>query len=60
MILLSTCDVGGELEVDPAAGLIRNLTRNETYPTAPYPEMVSQIIAAGGMVNFVKQKLAER
>ena len=51
---------GDELEVDASAGLICNLTRKETYRTAAYPEMVQNIIAAGGMINFVKQKLAER
>ncbi|MGH2443617.1 MAG: 3-isopropylmalate dehydratase small subunit [Chloroflexota bacterium] len=46
---------GDEIEVDPAAGLVRNLTKGETYQTEPLPPFVAQIAAAGGILNFVRE-----
>jgi len=48
---------GDEIEVDLAAGLIRNRTRDREYTTAPFPKEMQDIIAAGGLMNFVKQTL---
>jgi 3-isopropylmalate/(R)-2-methylmalate dehydratase small subunit len=45
---------GDELEVDLAAGEIRNLTRNETYKAQPFPGFMQEIIKKGGLLNYLK------
>lgn len=47
------------LEVDPKAGIIRNLDREETYQAAPFSSVIREIIAVGGLVNFVRRRLQE-
>jgi 3-isopropylmalate/(R)-2-methylmalate dehydratase small subunit len=51
---------GDRIEVDPAAGLIKNLSRSETYRAAPFPPVVQQIIEEGGLVEFVRRRLREK
>ena len=46
---------GDEIEVDLAKGSIKNLTRGREYTTAPFPKEMQDIIAAGGLMNFVKE-----
>jgi len=48
---------GDEVSVDPEQGLIKNLTRNEEYRATPVPEFMQQIIAAGGLIDYVSQRL---
>jgi 3-isopropylmalate/(R)-2-methylmalate dehydratase small subunit len=45
---------GDQIEVDLSSGTIRNLTREEIYQANPLPEFVLKIVAAGGMVAFLK------
>ena len=48
---------GHELEIDLEAGRIRNLTTGETYQAEPYPPFMMDIINAGGLVPYTRQKL---
>ncbi|MFB3881180.1 MAG: 3-isopropylmalate dehydratase small subunit [Armatimonadota bacterium] len=48
---------GDELAVDLAAGRIENLTRKKSYTAEPFPEFLQQIIAAGGLVPYTRQRL---
>lgn len=50
-------EAGDELEVDLAAGVVRNLTRGGRWQVAAFPAEMQQIIAAGGLMNFVKDKV---
>jgi 3-isopropylmalate/(R)-2-methylmalate dehydratase small subunit len=50
---------GDLVEVEPASGLIRNLTSGEDYHAAPYPEFLQQIIARGGLLPYVEERLAK-
>ncbi len=52
-------DEGDLVEITPASGLIRNLTRGEDYHAAPYPEFLLQIIARGGLIPYVEERLAQ-
>ncbi len=52
-------DEGDLVEIEPASGLIRNLTRGEDYHAAPYPEFLQQIIARGGLIPYVEERLAQ-
>lgn len=49
---------GDRLEVDPVAGMVRNLTRHEEYPAEPIPEFMRHLVAAGGLVGYVRARLA--
>ncbi len=40
------------LEIDLKENKIANLTKNETYSIKPFPELISKIINAGGLLNF--------
>lgn len=51
-------DQGDELEVDAGAGVIRNLTKGREYKVRPLPPFIQEIIAAGGLMNRLKEKLA--
>ena len=51
---------GDVLEVDLSRGKIKNLTRGETFVAKPYPEFMSQLISAGGLIEYTRQKLASR
>lgn len=51
---------GDEIEVDLSTGTIRNLTKKKSYVVPPFPEIIQKIINAGGMVEFAKQRIAER
>jgi 3-isopropylmalate/(R)-2-methylmalate dehydratase small subunit len=44
---------GDQIEVELASGRITNVTKNETYKAQPFPEFMQQIIAAGGLMNYV-------
>ena len=49
---------GDELEIDLASGKIRNLTTEEVFVAKPYEPFMLEIINAGGLVEYTKQKLA--
>ncbi|MBM7853889.1 3-isopropylmalate dehydratase small subunit [Desulfohalotomaculum tongense] len=48
---------GDRLEIDADSGLIKNITRDETYRATPVPEFMQQIIAAGGLINYVSKRV---
>jgi len=49
---------GDEVEVDADAGVIVNVTRNETYRAQPFPPFVKDIIEKGGLIEAVREKVA--
>lgn len=44
---------GDELEVDIKAGQIKNITRNKTYQSMPFPKFMQDIINAGGLLKYL-------
>ncbi|MDI9448387.1 MAG: 3-isopropylmalate dehydratase small subunit [Pelotomaculaceae bacterium] len=48
---------GDEVEVDAVSGLITDHTTGKTYRAAPVPPFMQQIIAAGGMIPYVAEKV---
>ena len=48
---------GDVLEVDLAAGLVRNETRGTEWQVPLLPEEMQKIIAAGGLMNFVRDQV---
>ena len=49
---------GDTLEVDLASGEIKNLTSGKTFTAEPYPEFMSELIDAGGLIEYTKRRLA--
>ncbi|MBS3968694.1 MAG: 3-isopropylmalate dehydratase small subunit [Clostridia bacterium] len=48
---------GNEVEIDVAKGEIKDLTTGTTYMAAPFPDFIQQIIAAGGLINYVAERV---
>jgi 3-isopropylmalate/(R)-2-methylmalate dehydratase small subunit len=46
--------------VDLSTGKITNLTSGKIFIAKPYPEFMSELIKAGGLVEYTKNKLAQR
>ena len=49
---------GDEIELDPSTGVIHNLTKKEKYHAKPIPPFMQTLINAGGLMNYVKRKVA--
>ncbi len=49
---------GDEVEVNLAAGEILNITKKKRFKFEPFPREMQEIIQAGGLMNFVKKKMA--
>ena len=50
---------GDEVSVDFTTGTITNITKNETYTAAPFPQFIKEIIEAGGLLASIKKKQAK-
>ena len=53
-------DAGDILEVELATGEIVNSTKNLTFHAKPYPEFMLELVSAGGLVEYTKQKIKAR
>jgi len=51
---------GDEIEVDLEGGVIRNLTRKAQYSFPPLTGPAADLVAAGGLRNLVRRRLAGR
>ena len=49
-------DQGDALDLDLARGAVKNLTKNLSWPVAPFPKEMQDIIAAGGLMSFVTKQ----
>ncbi|MBI3582963.1 MAG: 3-isopropylmalate dehydratase small subunit [Nitrospinae bacterium] len=49
---------GDEIELDPSTGVIHNLTKKEKYQAKPIPLFMQELINVGGLMNYVKRKVA--
>jgi len=48
------------VSVDFEKGIIKNITKNETYQAQPFPEFIRKIIDCGGLAGYVQNKLEAR
>jgi 3-isopropylmalate dehydratase small subunit len=53
------CETGDELEYDASTGVIRNLTKGIDFQSVPAAPFVAEVAAAGGLMNFVRAKIAD-
>ena len=51
-------ETGDELEIDLAAGRLRNLTRGTERAFVPVSDFARELITAGGLLPYIKQKRA--
>ena len=50
-------EAGDIVEVDLAKGKIRNLNNGKIFTAKPYPDFMSGLIAAGGLIEYTKKRL---
>ena len=48
---------GDEIKVDVASGTIHNLTKGEKYQATAFPPFMQELINAGGLINFVRERV---
>jgi len=53
-------EAGDTVEVDLFNGKIKNLTNGMEFTAKPYPDFMAELISAGGLVEYTKQRLAGR
>jgi len=53
-------EAGDILEVDLSSGRIKNLTSGMVFTAKPYPDFMAGLIAAGGLIEYTKKRLANR
>ncbi len=51
---------GHRVEIDPPSGTIRDLETDQEFHSAPFPEFMQMIIARGGLLGYVEERLAKR
>jgi 3-isopropylmalate dehydratase small subunit len=50
---------GDEARIDPVAGEVTLVETGQTFKSAPFPEFMQSIIELGGIIPYVRQRLAE-
>ncbi len=51
---------GDLVEVDLSRGKIKNLANDKVFMAKPYPDFMSELISAGGLIEHTKRRLAGR
>ena len=49
---------GDMVEVDLSTGTIKNLNNGKTFTAKPYPDFMAGLIAAGGLIEYTRKRLA--
>jgi len=57
---VSQTEAGDILDVNLSSGQIKNRTKGLTFTARPYPDFMAELIAAGGLIEHTKQRLADR
>ncbi|NLY03869.1 MAG: 3-isopropylmalate dehydratase small subunit [Campylobacter sp.] len=48
---------GDDLKIDIGAGIIKNLTQSKEYKFEAIPPFMQELLDAGGLMNYAKQKI---
>jgi 3-isopropylmalate/(R)-2-methylmalate dehydratase small subunit len=51
---------GDEIELEPATGVVRNLTTGKEFRAAAFPPFMQSLIEACGLQPYVERRLAEK
>ncbi len=50
-------EAGEEVEVDVSAGVVRNVSKGQTFETEPLPDFITDIVERGGLVQWVRHRV---
>lgn len=50
---------GNQVEVDLSNGKITDLTSGKTFQAVPFPPFMQELISAGGLIEYVKTRIAK-
>lgn len=53
---VNSIEDGDELEVEFSTGVIKNITKNETYKGEGFPEFMQNIINSNGLIGYIQNK----
>lgn len=53
-------DEGDQVEIDPASGMITDLTKGKEYRAKAFPEFLQAIMARGGLRGYAEEVLAQQ
>lgn len=53
---VSAISAGDEVQADLSRGEIKDLTTGATFKAQPFPPFIQEIIGAGGLINYLKDK----
>jgi 3-isopropylmalate/(R)-2-methylmalate dehydratase small subunit len=51
---------GDDVEIEPATGTIRDLTKGTDYRAKPFPDFLQEIMRKGGLRGYAEEVLAKR
>ncbi|HLB29032.1 MAG TPA: 3-isopropylmalate dehydratase small subunit [Dehalococcoidia bacterium] len=57
---LAASDPGDDLEVELETGSIRNITKGLEFQAKPYPPFMLEIIQAGGLIEYTRNRLESK
>ena len=47
------------IEIDLSTGVIKNITQDKNYKTQVFPEFLQEIVASGGLIDYIKKKSSQ-
>lgn len=50
-------DDGDSVVVDISNGVVKNISKKESYPTTPLPPFLQEIVRSGGLLNYTKRQV---
>jgi len=50
---------GDEVEINLEDGIIKDIKSGKSFKSEPFPKFMQELIAAGGLINYVKKKLGK-
>ncbi|MDD3013075.1 MAG: 3-isopropylmalate dehydratase small subunit [Candidatus Gastranaerophilales bacterium] len=53
-------ECGDIIEIDLSKGEIKNITKNKSYQTTPFPESIQKIIKSGGLIEYTKARISHK
>ena len=58
--VVAKTESGDTLEIDLSDGTIKNLTKSLTFAVSSYPDFMAELITAGGLIEYTRQRLESR
>jgi 3-isopropylmalate/(R)-2-methylmalate dehydratase small subunit len=58
--MVNTTGDGDTLRIDLTNGIIMNLANGREFSAKPYPDFMTEIISAGGLIEYTKMRIENR